>query len=73
MYNLAIQYAHCSHILLTRVKSKIDCDTFFPTIKDTDFSLASHEELEAFVQQQVPQGIQKFKELEYEFTMYIRN
>lgn len=72
MYNLAIQHAQCSHILLTRVKSKVDCDTFFPTIKDSDFRLASHQELEDFVQQPVPQGIQKHKDLEYEFTMYIR-
>lgn len=72
MYNLAIQHAQCSHILLTRVKSKVDCDTFFPTIKDSDFRLASHQELEDFVQQPVPQGVQKHKDLEYEFTMYIR-
>lgn len=72
MYSLAIQQANCSHILLTRVKSKIECDTFFPAIKDTEFRLASHQELEEYVQQQVPQGVQKFKELEYEFTMYVR-
>ena len=72
MYNMAIQNALCSHILLTRVKSKVDCDTFFPTIKDADYRLASHEELEEFVQQSVPKGVQKHKELEYEFTMFIR-
>jgi dihydrofolate reductase len=72
MYTLAIQHAKCSHILLTRVKSKIDCDTFFPVIKDTDFRRADHQELEEYVQQEVPQGVQKFKELEYEFTMYVR-
>ncbi|KAK4509364.1 uncharacterized protein ATC70_007715 [Mucor velutinosus] len=72
MYNLAIQHANCSHILLTRVISKVDCDTFFPTIDDKTFRLASHQELEDYVEQQVPQGVQKHKELEYEFTLYIK-
>ncbi|CAO3606736.1 unnamed protein product [Mucor fragilis] len=72
MYNLAIQHANCSHILLTRVKSKVDCDTYFPTIDDTKFRLASHQELEDYVEQQVAQGVQKHKELEYEFTLYIK-
>ncbi|GAN03764.1 dihydrofolate reductase [Mucor ambiguus] len=72
MYNLAIQHAKCSHILLTRVKSKMDCDTFFPAIDDKTFRLASHQELEDYVEQQVLEGVQKHKELEYEFTLYIK-
>lgn len=72
MYNLAIQHANCSHILLTRIKSKIDCDTYFPKINDVQFRLASHQELEDYVQQTVPEGIQKHKELEYEFTLYLK-
>lgn len=72
MYNMAIKHAKCSHILLTRVKSKIDCDTFFPTINDQHYRLASHQELQDFVQQQVPEGVQNHKELEYEFTLYLR-
>lgn len=72
MYSMAIENESCSHILLTRIKSKIDCDTFFPKIDEKVYTLASHEELEDFVQQQVPKGIQKYKELEYEFTLYIR-
>ncbi|GAA5814039.1 hypothetical protein MFLAVUS_007529 [Mucor flavus] len=72
MYRLAIQHANCSHIVLTRVKSEIDCDTFFPTIDEQHYRLGSHQELESYVQQQVPEGIQKFKELEYEFTLYVR-
>ncbi|KAG2208549.1 hypothetical protein INT47_010245 [Mucor saturninus] len=72
MYNLAIQHANCSHILLTRIKSKIDCDTFFPKIDEDQFRLASHQELENYVQQSVPEGIQKHKELEYEFTLYLK-
>ncbi|KAI8381302.1 dihydrofolate reductase-like domain-containing protein [Radiomyces spectabilis] len=72
MYRLAIKHATCTHILLTRVKSKVDCDTFFPEINETDYRLASHEEMEAYVEQEVPRGLQTHKDLEYEFTMYIR-
>lgn len=72
IYTIAIKHALCSHILLTRVRSKVDCDTFFPEIDDKEFRLASHEELEAFVEQQVPRGVQTHKELQYEFTMYVR-
>lgn len=72
MYNLAIQHAKCTHILLTRVRSKVDCDTYFPAINDGHYRLASHQELEDYVQQPVPEGVQRHKELEYEFTLYIR-
>lgn len=72
MYKLAIDDPNCSHILLTRVKSKVDCDTFFPKIEDDQYRLASHQELEEYVESEVPAGIQKFKDLEYEFTMYVR-
>ncbi|KAI9476554.1 MAG: dihydrofolate reductase [Benjaminiella poitrasii] len=72
IYKLAIQHAGCSHILLTRIKSKVECDTFFPAIHDSDYRLASHQELEEYVEQQTPEGIQKYKELEYEFTLYVR-
>jgi dihydrofolate reductase len=72
MYNLAIQHAKCSHILLTQVKSKVDCDTYFPKINDDHYRLASHQELEDYVEQTVPDGVQKHKDLEYEFTLYIR-
>lgn len=72
IYALAIKETNCTHILLTRIKNKIECDAFFPEIKDSEFRLASHQELEDYVQQQVPEGIQKHKELEYEFTLYLR-
>ena len=72
IYTIAIKHARCSHILLTRVRSKVDCDTFFPEISDDEYRLASHEELEAYVEQSVPSGVQSYKELQYEFTLYIR-
>lgn len=72
MYKLAIQHANCSHIVLTRVKSKIDCDTFFPVIDEQHYRLGSHQDLESYVQKDVPEGIQSHKDLEYEFTLYVR-
>jgi dihydrofolate reductase len=72
MYNLAINNKDCSHIVLTRVKSKVNCDTFFPTIEESQYRLASHQELEEYVESAVPEGIQKHKELEYEFTLFVR-
>lgn len=72
MYNMAINNVDCTHILLTRVKSKVDCDTFFPTIENESYRLASHKELEEYVESDVAEGIQKYKELEYEFTLYVR-
>lgn len=72
MYRLAIEHANCSHIVLTRVRSKIECDTFFPTINEQHYRLGSHKELEDYVQKEVPEGIQKHKDIEYEFTLYVR-
>lgn len=72
IYRIAIKHAQCSHIILTRVRSKVDCDTFFPEIDEKAFRQATHEELEAYVEQPVPRGIQTHKELQYEFTMYVR-
>lgn len=72
MYKIAIQHPLCSHILLTRIKSDVLCDTFFPEIDENLYRLATHEELEAFVEGSVPRGIQSYKDLQYEFTMYVR-
>ena len=65
----------CTHILLTRIhdpKQQIVCDVFMPPVNTTLFVQAGHEELEAFVQQEVPKGIQLCGELEYEFLLYVR-
>lgn len=72
IYREAIKHADCTTILLTRIRSKVDCDTFFPEIDETLFRLASHEELERYVEAQVPGGIQSHKLLDYQFTMYVK-
>ncbi|KAI8978029.1 dihydrofolate reductase [Pilobolus umbonatus] len=72
IYTKAIQQSTCSHIVLTRVRSHVECDTFFPAIDESVYRLCSHKELEEYVQQPVLIGIQKYKDLEYEFTLYAR-
>jgi dihydrofolate reductase len=72
IYREAIKHANCTSILLTRIRSEVDCDTYFPEIDDRLFRLASHEELEKFVGEQVAEGIQTHKNLDYQFTMYVK-
>jgi len=72
IYREAIKHANCSTILLTRIRSKVDCDTFFPEINESLYRIASHEELERYVEAQVPDGVQSHKNLEYQFTMYVK-
>ncbi|KAL0082156.1 dihydrofolate reductase [Phycomyces blakesleeanus] len=73
MYSMGIKKPECTHILLTRVLNKVDCDVFFPEIDPDQYRLANHEELEAYVEQEVPKGVQTYKEYQYEFQMYVRN
>lgn len=64
----------CTHILLTRVYASkaIQCDAFMSPIDENLFQRAPHEDLEAFVQQPVPRGIQTHHDLSYEFILYVR-
>jgi dihydrofolate reductase len=72
IYREAIKHANCNRILLTRIRSKVDCDTYFPEIDETLFRLASHEELEQFAGSQVVQDIQTHNNIDYQFTMYVK-
>ncbi|KAF7721109.1 dihydrofolate reductase [Apophysomyces ossiformis] len=72
IYRLAIERPECTHLVVTRIRSKIECDAFFPKIDTNIYRMATHEELEAFVQKEIPAGPQIHKDIEYEFTLYIR-
>ncbi|KAJ2960038.1 hypothetical protein NQZ79_g4584 [Umbelopsis isabellina] len=72
IYREAIKHANCSRILLTRIRSRVDCDTFFPEIDESLFRLASHSELEEFVEAEVVDGILTHNKLDYQFTMYVK-
>ncbi|OCB86085.1 hypothetical protein A7U60_g6672 [Sanghuangporus baumii] len=75
------QSTAADRILMTRICSPVfeDCDVFFPEFREmkaTDgtplWTQASHEELEAWVGGEVPQGKQQEKGIEYEFQMWTR-
>ncbi|KAI9300794.1 dihydrofolate reductase-like domain-containing protein [Cunninghamella echinulata] len=80
LYHLAIhQLACCTHILLTKIyhqrqdeNNLIECDTFFPPIDLNRYRLASHHELQQFVQEEVPSGLQSHDVFHYEFLLYVR-
>ncbi|KAI9012504.1 dihydrofolate reductase-like domain-containing protein [Phycomyces nitens] len=74
VYEEAMILPQSTHILLTIVHAKepIECDTFMPHIDPGIFRQASHQELEEFVQEIVPEGIQSHENLDYEFLLYVR-
>ncbi|KAF7732492.1 dihydrofolate reductase [Apophysomyces ossiformis] len=73
VYAAALKRPECTHVLLTHVYcDDIVCDTFMPPIDMSLFQLASHEELEAFVEESVPRGIREHGNTKYEFLLYKR-
>ncbi|ORX46109.1 hypothetical protein DM01DRAFT_1328036 [Hesseltinella vesiculosa] len=75
IYQQAVDQRHCTHILLTHIKTSvaIPCDTFFPAIDPMHYRLATHTELEHFVQESVPRGWQQHDDFSYQFVLYIRS
>ncbi|EGN94129.1 hypothetical protein SERLA73DRAFT_188721 [Serpula lacrymans var. lacrymans S7.3] len=67
-------------ILLTRITNPAfdDCDVFMPDFlaetdsKQSDWVVASHEDLEKWVGFEVPAGIQEENGISYEFQMWLR-
>lgn len=74
IYRQSILLPECTHVLITNVYSStpIPCDTFIPRIDPSVYRLASHNELESFLKQKVPKGMQKHENFEYEFVLYMR-
>ncbi|CAO3622581.1 unnamed protein product [Mucor hiemalis] len=74
IYRQSILLPGCTHVLLTNVRSSIPipCDTFIPKIDPAIYRLASHEELESFIMEQVPEGIQTYENFQYELVLYIK-
>ncbi|GAB1320634.1 Dihydrofolate reductase [Madurella fahalii] len=69
--------AEARRILLTRVRSEFECDTFFPLRldeKDGDggWRRAGQAEMDAWVGEEVPRGVQSEAGTEYEFEMWER-
>ncbi|KAI9260133.1 dihydrofolate reductase [Sporodiniella umbellata] len=70
IYSQAITHPDCEAILLTQIQAKIPCDAFFPAIDPSLFTLASHQALEAYLNQSVTEGVQHYKNLDFKFTFY---
>ncbi|KAI7869785.1 dihydrofolate reductase [Spinellus fusiger] len=73
MYSMTLQQSLCTHLLVTRILTEVECDTFFPAIDPHVYREATHEELEAYVEQPVPRGVQTSSGYSYEFKMYIQS
>jgi dihydrofolate reductase len=83
-YKAALSVPETRRILLTRIRSDTECDTFFPLDlrapqdgnpregESSKWVEMGQDELEAFVGVRVPRGVQLEANTEYEFTMYER-
>ncbi|KAF9439278.1 hypothetical protein BGZ76_006007 [Entomortierella beljakovae] len=76
LYDQGVQSKDCTHIFLTRVQKTVDCDTFFPEIKDTEYKLLSSSEshtfLEQYLDEPVEGGVIEEGGFKYEYTVYNR-
>jgi dihydrofolate reductase len=77
IYEEAIQRAETKRILLTRVLTDFDCDTYFPLQLNDDgkaegWERKSKQELDRWVGETVPQGVQEENDTKYIFEMWER-
>jgi dihydrofolate reductase len=65
-------------VLLTRVRSEFECDTFFPlrleegAEGERGWKRSAQEEMDQWVGEEVPRGVQSENGTEYEFEMWER-
>jgi dihydrofolate reductase len=79
IYKAALDEPATKRILLTRVLGEFECDTFFPVaLKEGDpdgssgWRRISQEEMDAWVGEEVPRGVQSEAGTEYVFEMWER-
>jgi dihydrofolate reductase len=76
IYKAALEDMHTKRILLTRVLTDFDCDTFFPVGLSDDgkgeWKKRSKQDLDRWVGEEVPGGVQEENGVEYVFEMYER-
>jgi dihydrofolate reductase len=75
IYEAALERKEARRILLTRVLSDFECDTYFPvqldeTGKTEEWERKSKEELDKWVGEQVPEGVQEENGTRYVFEMW---
>lgn len=75
IYRMAIQEQATKRILLTRILSDFDCDTFFPISlpgEDGQWKKKDKKELDAWIGENAPPGEQEENGIRYVFEMYER-
>lgn len=76
LYAEGIQFTACQHIFLTRIHTTVDCDAFFPAIKESDYTLLSSKQAHSFLQDYVQDSIEEGTIVEgayrYDYTVYNR-
>jgi dihydrofolate reductase len=75
IYKAALERKETKRILLTRVLSDFECDTFFPlqldeSGKSEGWERKSKEDLDRWVGEQVPEGVQEENGTKYRFEMW---
>jgi dihydrofolate reductase len=75
IYKAALEKKEAKRILLTRVLSDFECDTFFPVQLDESgktegWERRSKEELDRWAGEQVPEGVQEENGTRYLFEMW---
>jgi dihydrofolate reductase len=77
IYLAALAEKQTKRILLTRVLMDFECDTFFPALLTEDgkgeWTKKSKYELDQWVEESVPDGVQDENETQYVFEMYERD
>ncbi|KAI0603044.1 dihydrofolate reductase-like domain-containing protein [Biscogniauxia sp. FL1348] len=72
IYRAALRQREATRILLTRVMTDFQCDTYFPLELSGRWVKKSKEELDRWVGEDVPGGLQVENGVEYEFQMWER-
>lgn len=79
IYAAALQLREARRVLLTRVMTDFECDTFFPLqLSETEgsgtgrWARRSKEDLDQWTGEIVPEGIQEENQTQYEFQVWER-
>ncbi|KAI9742655.1 MAG: dihydrofolate reductase [Claussenomyces sp. TS43310] len=72
IYNAVMEMEQAKRILMTRIITDFDCETFFPAMDQHVWHKKSKDELDEWTGEKVPEGIQEENGVQYVFEMYER-
>lgn len=72
VYGAALSHPRTRELLLTRIDTPFEVDTYFPKL-GADWKKESHAALSEFVGEDVPAGVQKEGEVEFEYELWRRS